>query len=172
MLKKSKIILFFYALAIAGLVYYAYPIVKKRYFDRPEPEKSESPISKPEEEPQKSDSNEEIIKDEEDEKETKEELIKEEEEFLEITKNDCDSKCENFKSDADELEYCREICGFTTKKAADSCGELEGLEEDYCLKDLAISKKDFKICDQIGDSGIKKSCQNRVTEEILNGQNN
>ncbi|OGI17711.1 MAG: hypothetical protein A3J63_02875 [Candidatus Moranbacteria bacterium RIFCSPHIGHO2_02_FULL_40_12b] len=169
MLRKSKIILLIYALAAAGLVYYAYPIVKKRYLSKPEPKKSESSIPKPNEEPQKIDNTESASDAVGKEEEKNKEPI-EEEEFLEITKNDCDNKCENFKSDADELEYCREICGFTAKKAAGSCGELEGLEKDYCLKDLAISEKDFKICEQIGDLGIKKSCKNRVTEEILNGK--
>ena len=149
------------------MVYYAYPIVKKRYLSKPELEKIDSPASKPEEEPQKTNNTEnssDAVK-----KEENKEPVEEEEEFLEITKNDCVNNCENFKSDADELEYCREICGLATKKAAGSCGELEGLEEDYCLKDLAISEKDFKICEQIGDLGIKKSCKTRVTEEILNG---
>lgn len=171
MLKKSKILILIYIIAFAALAYYAYPIVKKRYLSKPEPEKTESPITKPEEELQKTDNaenNGDAVK--KGEKENKE-PAEEDEEFLEITKNDCDNKCENFKSDANELEYCREICGIATKKAAGSCGDLEGLEEDYCLKELAISKRDFKICEQIGDLGIKKSCQNRVTEEILNGEN-
>jgi len=50
------------------------------------------------------------------------------------------------------------------------CADLEGLEIDYCYKDFAISEKDLKICGRISDAGIKKACQNRVTEDLLDEQ--
>lgn len=90
--------------------------------------------------------------------------------FLEVTGQDCQNKCVQFKSDAENLRYCQNFCGLSpVNKKTDSCDSLEGLEKDYCWKDLAINKKDFAACENIADSGIKKTCKNRVTEEVLNG---
>jgi len=33
---------------------------------------------------------------------------------------------------------------------------------------LAITKKDFSICNQIVDAKVKKTCKNRITEDLLN----
>lgn len=90
--------------------------------------------------------------------------------FLEVTGQDCQNKCIQFKSDAENFKYCQNFCGLnSTNKKITSCDTLEDLEKDYCWKDLAINKKDFAACGNIKDSGIKKTCKNRVTEEVLNG---
>lgn len=87
--------------------------------------------------------------------------------FLEISKQDCDNHCKEY-TETEDLDYCKQVCGLSAvNEKADGCDALEDLEKDYCLKDLAISKKDMTTCDQIEDNGVKKTCKNRVTEDIL-----
>lgn len=84
---------------------------------------------------------------------------------------DCDNNCANFAGSPDNLKYCQEVCGdrpVAPKDSAGQCENLAGLEKDSCWRDLAVSKKDFAICDKISDAKLKKVCRNRVTEEVLN----
>ncbi|HPN96288.1 MAG TPA: hypothetical protein PLK35_00830 [Candidatus Moranbacteria bacterium] len=94
-----------------------------------------------------------------------------------VTPSDCDKECSKFEKD-EELEYCQEVCNIVEYEEEDeneeendeeneNCDDKNGLQKDYCLKDLAIDKEDFKICDTINDSGVKKTCQNRITEDLL-----
>lgn len=88
-----------------------------------------------------------------------------------VQSTDCDNNCANFKDNPDNLKYCQEVCGdrpVTSKDSAGQCENLAGLEKDSCWRDLAVSKKDFSICDKISDAKLKKVCHNRVTEEVLN----
>lgn len=169
MLKKSKIILLAYILAIGGLIWWAYPIIKNRYFIQEEEKKEVSPAPQPA--PEQMVPSEQAEEKGEEEQEEDYPTPKEEPDvFLEVSKKDCDNQCASFK-DPNELKYCRQICGLEPiKKNITGCDNLEGLEKDYCLKDLAVAKKDFKICDQVEDSSVKKTCVNRVTEEIFNNQ--
>ncbi len=87
-----------------------------------------------------------------------------------IQSADCDNDCANFKNNENNLKYCREVCGdrpVAPKESESECEDLTGLEKDSCWRDLAVSKKDFAICDKISDAKLKKVCKNRVTEEIL-----
>lgn len=107
-----------------------------------------------------------------------------------VTPSDCDKGCEKFKKE-EELEYCQQICGITTyydysedesqdefseendennDELENDCNNETGLQKDYCLKDNAIDEENFKLCDLISDSGIKKTCQNRIMEAILEQQ--
>jgi len=93
--------------------------------------------------------------------------------LTEVSSKDCDNNCKNF-TDSKELKYCQEVCGLVPiqeeSKKNKGCDALKDLEKDYCLKDEAINAKDFKICEEIEDSGIQKTCQNRITEDILDSQ--
>jgi len=97
---------------------------------------------------------------------------------IEVKPTDCDKDCSRFKKD-NEKEYCQEICGTTTffEDAAeeggseDDCADEKGIQKDYCLKDIAVGNKDFKTCEEIKDANIKKSCTNRITEDLLEEQN-
>ncbi len=92
------------------------------------------------------------------------------ESFLEIKREDCLDGCKRF-SKTEELSYCKQSCGLTNPvENPNDCQEKIGLEKDYCFKDLAIEKEDFKICEQISDKGIRKSCATRLTEELLDKQ--
>lgn len=169
---KSKMLILIYVSLAGGLIYFAYPIVKSRYFNAGE--KQDKKIITPIDETISEDSSgEESETAEEDAISNSEtEIIPEGESFLEITNKNCESKCADFASDAEKLQYCRQSCGLSPiDKKADDCEAKTGLEKDYCFKNLAISKKDFIICEKIQDAGIKKTCKNRLTEDILNGLN-
>ena len=106
-----------------------------------------------------------------DEEEDEENVAEEKTSYDEITSKDCANECKDFKNNSKDLKYCQQVCGLTpikeeTKKG--TCDSLSDLEKDYCLKDLAVDKGDFKICDEIEDAGIQKTCRNRITEDILN----
>lgn len=161
----KKIITIIAILAIlAAVSYFVYPIAKERYFtDETEPEK-ETGIEikiKPGE-----------ISDEEKQAETKNGQPAEEDaepaEIPKISDSDCDNECENYKDNEENLLYCQEVCGLKKPKApAGSCDDKSGLEKDYCLKDKAIGEQNFEICENISDAAIKKTCQNRIAEELL-----
>lgn len=155
MLKKISFLLFLIFFSI--FVYFAYPIVKSRYFEKNniqnQPEKtitnqneSEEPGNKTQESTDQAGTS------------------------PNISARDCDKECEEFKDDEKNLKYCQEVCGFSPEKVEVNCGDKSGLEKDYCFKSLAIQNKDFKICDQISDSGIKKACKNRISEDIIESQ--
>jgi hypothetical protein len=95
----------------------------------------------------------------------------EDDNFLDVAPADCANKCKSF-TEAEDVKYCKEVCGLATPaKKADGCDAIEDdLEKDYCFKDLAISKNDIKICDQIIDGNVKKTCRNRLLEDILEKQ--
>ncbi|MFA6048191.1 MAG: hypothetical protein WCV59_04825 [Parcubacteria group bacterium] len=96
---------------------------------------------------------------------------------IEVKPADCDKDCSRFTKD-NEKEYCQEICGTTTffedaaeeGGSSDDCADEKGIQKDYCLKDIAVGNKDQKICDQIQDANIKKTCKNRIMEDILEEQ--
>ncbi|HOF42940.1 MAG TPA: hypothetical protein PLF30_03735 [Candidatus Moranbacteria bacterium] len=104
-----------------------------------------------------------------DETEDEEYIEEEKTNLTEVFPEDCENLCKDFKN-SEEKEYCRQICGLSeNNKKSDKkdCSSLSGLEKDYCLKDLAVKKTDFKICEEIEDSGILKTCRNRIAEDIL-----
>jgi len=161
---KNKIFLIIYIILATALAYWTYPIIKDRY--------SSSTIEIEESGQDQSDSYEidleEMEKDEDMDNEEDDE--NETNEFLEITHEDCENNCAEFETEIDR-QYCRQICGLAPLKkiSENNCEDLTGLEKDYCLKDLAVAKKDFNVCQEIKDKNIRETCQNRITEEILNG---
>lgn len=166
----KKILLTFFLFAIAGLAYWGCPIVKKRYFTNVEtPSENQGKNAAPE---QPQNNNQEPAAPESADENVQSQASEEKPvNFLDVAAKDCDENCKQFKADPEELKYCSQICGLEPiRKNITDCDNLEDLEKDYCLKDLAVSKKDFKTCDQIEDANIKKTCVNRVTEEILNSQ--
>jgi hypothetical protein len=163
-----------FILAVFSLVYFAYPIIKERYF---ETEKKDIISSQPTDQDKPPINANDIS-----EKTTTEDLKKTDEQqtslkeegkiFQKITPANCDAECVGFEGDA--LDYCNEICGLIPPaENVSGCDALSRLKKDYCLKDSAISKKDFTICDQIIDKNVQQTCKNRMIEELMNdGQNN
>lgn len=90
--------------------------------------------------------------------------------FVEITPQDCADECEYFVSKPEQLAYCRSSCGLSgteTTTGPKECGSMVGVEKDMCFKDRAVDEHDLSLCERIIDQGLKKTCQNRVTEDLL-----
>lgn len=163
----KKLIITITILAIlAAVSYFVYPIVKERYFTEESEQETENGIDikiKPGEIP-----SEQTQPDTESKQPAEEKEDAELQEVPRISDSDCENECENYQDNSEKLLYCREVCGLKKPKApADSCDDKNGLEKDYCLKDKAIGEQDFEICEKIGDAAIKKTCQNRIAEELL-----
>lgn len=91
-----------------------------------------------------------------------------------INRKDCDSSCDKFKENKEDLKFCRKLCGIfpvEKKEERSECENLQGSEKDFCIRDLAVTKKDFKICDEIKDKRIKDACNDRIIEEMFDGLN-
>lgn len=166
MSKPSKIIIIIFAVLAIILAGSAYRIMQERYSnDNSGQESPDSNAPSPDVSGQSSESQEENPEPDAGLEETKE---IEEDVFLEVTSKDCEDRCAKFKNDAENLKYCQEICGLSSlNKKVNSCQALDGLDKDYCLKDMAIQKKNFSQCSEIEDKGIQKACKDRVTEEVL-----
>jgi hypothetical protein len=171
---KKKIFLTIYILLMTVVLYWAFSILRERYIEKSStiiPTKNEQINNNQQSDDYNSlnndntDNTTDNLIDEDDEKIEKDN----DNQFLEITKEDCDSECSDFNNSQDK-KYCQQVCGLTTTHQINNCENKEELERDYCWKDLALNKKDFELCQKISDTGIKKTCQNRITEEILNGQ--
>lgn len=83
-----------------------------------------------------------------------------------ITIYDCENECK-YINEKNELQYCLEYCGLSAYENPTGCDSLKNLEKDYCLKDLAINKKDFATCNQIRDKNIRTACENRITQDLI-----
>jgi hypothetical protein len=163
---KFRIFLLIFIITLGALTYFGYPIIKNHYFNNePKIIQNEAPEQKSDNE----DANNQIDISPIGE-------IKSSSIDVTIRPSDCDNECFGFQKN-EELEYCKQVCGLSNAnqenseiKIPDNCENVSGLEKNYCLKDLAIQSKDFKACNQINDSGIKKACKNRVTEDIMENQ--
>ena len=177
---NSKLALLLYITALSAITYWAYPIVTERYFseEKTQTEENVSPklcddgtvceIKIPNNSSDDNSSNEENSA-KEDETTPSEESLPQKS-LIEITDKDCDNECEFYKND--EKNYCLEVCGLKSvpEESNDECDNMNGLEKDYCLKSQAIEKTDFSICRRIEDKSIRETCQNRVTEDIIDNQ--
>ncbi|MDX9856080.1 MAG: hypothetical protein RBS86_04695 [Candidatus Moranbacteria bacterium] len=176
---------------IAALVFYAYPIIRDRYFQDAGKStieiQNEDPSGTP---PMYADQDEANL-----EPPTLEESLSggmdqdagtpsedsgilnlndrgtpDTENLAHITTEHCTSNCDAFAIDLELLEYCQQVCGLAPVKEVSNCDGKSGIEKDYCLKDLAIGKKDSKLCDPIKDANIKQTCQNRILEDLIESQ--
>jgi hypothetical protein len=180
---KFKIFLILSIITIGALAYFGYPIVKERYFKNANQASQESDTAKNNtgkanyeiknqstgnqnetNAGENSASNDSAANDAA-KTETDEGGIS-----ANITSDDCDNECANFKNNASDLKYCQNICDISPIKDSANCGEKQGSDKDYCFKNQAIEKTDLNICDSISDSKIKSSCKNRVTENMLENQ--
>jgi capsular polysaccharide biosynthesis protein len=162
---KFKLALLFFIIALSALAYFGYPIIKNRYFNNGSKIiQNETSQQKPSDENTDIQTNNNSVEGE----------IKSSSINLTILPSDCDNECSKFQK-KEELEYCQQVCGIsvnTENNTPSDCKIASGLQKDYCLKNLAIKNEDFKLCDQINDSGIKKACNNRITEDIIESQVN
>lgn len=190
MKKSLKIFIYIFALALIGLAIFIGLIAKNRYYDKTELENTpaenilfpgekvennsdENTNDTPGEFLNPEDQEEDLEEASQLEKDFAEDNAVEKESYLEIKKDDCKNKCADFKDEKADFRYCQEVCGLVEVKkesSSEECEDLEDLEMDYCLRDLAISKKDYGLCEKIEDKSISLNCQNRITEEILEEQ--
>lgn len=174
---KSKLALFLYIVGLSAITYWAYPVIKERYFDGgKDAEISSSQENKDALKNGSADSYSTAENGNKNEPGPKEGDVNfpESEQgnmFLEITPVDCDNECIYFEIEK-ERDYCKQVCGLSapTDPQDNGCDALSGLERDYCWKDEAVRKTDFSICQKIEDSKIKEVCQNRITEDIIDNQ--
>lgn len=90
--------------------------------------------------------------------------------LVDIKREDCLDGCKRF-SKGKELVYCQQFCGLNkVQSEVSDCNVLSGLEKDYCFKEQAIKQQDFKICEKIADKGIRRSCSDRLTDDLLDKQ--
>ncbi len=146
---------------LIGLLYYYFPEIKRVLLEKKTQEIVSDSSSK---------NNGEVIADFQNElkkdKQQQESLKQEGKIFQEVTLEDCKTECQGFSGEI--LEYCQEVCGLIPlQENLDNCEDISGIKKDYCLKNLAIERKDFETCEKISDENIKKTCQNRITEEIF-----
>lgn len=97
---------------------------------------------------------------------------------FEISRNDCNNECKNYKT-IEKNQYCKQVCGLESSLVnppnneeipEKNCENLSGLEKDYCWRDQAISETNFEKCKKIQDGNIFKQCKNRITEDIIDSQ--
>lgn len=89
---------------------------------------------------------------------------------LEIMPEDCTKECAPFPVNSDPYIYCRSVCGLplsspdtsTETKATDPA-----LSKAIQQKDEAIKNRDLSQCNEITDANLRKACQVRVTEDLL-----
>ena len=86
--------------------------------------------------------------------------------YLPLSKVSCEQDCRSY-TDSKELRYCQEYCGLAPPMTTSDCTSLKDLEKDYCYKDQAIAKTDPTLCEKVSDTNIRTTCQNRVTEDIV-----
>lgn len=162
---KTKIPLILFLILFGGVIYFAYPVFKNRYFQTPESEQSQENPSQKNNSFFNNSSNED---NDEDSENLPDESTVDDDVFIEIDTEDCEDGCEQFE-DTDDKKYCQEYCGIQTNPvASDDCEKLLELEKDYCWKNKALAEKNFSFCKNITDKKILESCKTRLTEELLN----
>lgn len=200
---KKIFILLFLILLIAG-GYYAYPIIKNRYFSNVSKPKQtqeqeslekinsqstslEENIDESENNNQVSDSKNDTLNFSESEKkflsgektenadsktiiDVNERNVADGKTLAHITTEHCDNECAAFSLSLELLEYCQQVCGIAPIKTVSSCDNKTIIEKDYCLKDLAITKNDSSLCENIADANIKLTCKNRILQDIIENQ--
>ncbi len=163
---SSKVGIAFFIIGLAALAYWGWPIIFGRYGGPNEKNASQDQAAKEADENELSDEDNGDMPEEE-APEVIDEDLPQDDQFLQISTQDCNNNCKEY-TEKEDLDYCKQVCGLSSvNEKADGCDSLEDLDKDYCYKDLAVSKKDLKICDKIEDSGVKKTCKNRVTEDII-----
>lgn len=88
--------------------------------------------------------------------------------LIEILKEDCDQECANFRESADQYTYCRSICGLSAEPLSPTPQPTDpNLSKDIERKHEAIKESNLSKCETIADPSLRKSCQTRVTEDLL-----
>jgi hypothetical protein len=160
----KKIIILISLLAIAFGVVFVFFRIRQRSLTDNEPKKIINELSK-EEGTTKTDLEED--KNNEDSPESTTEI---QESLDPVSKSDCEEECASYDTEKYRVA-CIEECELTNVSREESdCEKLSGTNKDSCWKEKAVKENKFEYCDNIGSSSIKKSCKDRLTENILESQ--
>lgn len=178
---KTKILAVIALLAIAGALIWIVPVLRNRYFNSPNEESGQIENTIPNQE------NVNLIQNEENTNNTTSSSTEETNViqnnsnieipstenatmFANITPEHCRTNCNAFSSDLKFFEYCQEVCGLRPVTKNSDCEKEKDLYKDYCFKNMAIAKSDMNVCSQVVDAGIRKACQNRIAEDLVEKQ--
>ena len=172
MLKKNPILIFFLVIAVVVIGGFAYKVFGDRYFKKESDLPKEMELNKNQNYFSNLNSSNPDINGNANSDvanmNTNENLNANSNVLPDITPKNCENRCADFEDE--NLDYCQEVCGLKAKNMnaeSSDCSDKSGLTRDYCLKDLGVEKKDFNLCDQINDAKIKRSCRDRITEDML-----
>lgn len=88
--------------------------------------------------------------------------------FVEILPIDCTNECTAFETSPDQYVYCQNVCGLSPDPATSAPTLTDpNLSKDIEQKDTAIKEGNLSGCDAITDKSLRKACQVRVTEDLL-----
>ena len=86
--------------------------------------------------------------------------------FTEILPSDCSNECVNFQGEDEKFRYCQSVCGFSSSENGVST-EAPAYQKSVEQREAAIKNKDLSACSEIKDANLRKSCEVRVTEDML-----
>jgi hypothetical protein len=87
-----------------------------------------------------------------------------------VSQSDCENECSGYDTEKYKTA-CLEECNLTkVSKEESDCAQLSGTAKDSCWKEKALKEKNFSTCDNIASVSSKKSCQDRLTEELLDSE--
>ena len=89
--------------------------------------------------------------------------------FREILPTDCANECQTFENSPNEYVYCQNVCGLTPANPSNLPTSIanQSLEQDIQQKNTAIQEGDLSNCETIKDAALRKNCQVRITEDLL-----
>lgn len=88
--------------------------------------------------------------------------------FIEVLPSDCNNECTAFQTSPDQYAYCRSVCGLSADPLRPTPQPTDPkLQKDIERKNEAIKESDLSKCEAITDTSLRKSCQARVTEDLL-----
>ena len=159
----KKIIIILYLIIFSVSIYYAVNIFIKRNQENIDPKESNN--EKIEITPNQKDTHKNEV--EKINEKIEHINIIEKDATYKITSDDCNNECTQI-TEKNKKNYCQQVCGLTGQSVVDdSCDNKNGLTKDYCLRNQAIKENDFGKCKTIHDGGIRKQCQNRISEEVI-----
>ena len=175
---KKALITFFVILAVAAAGYLGWQNREQYFFQGEENFEVNKEIIEDDDSDFDDEDDQQVSKvmtEEEKEEEKEERKLDEldEDEMSLVTASECENECANWNDDEEDFEICQEICGFRDDN--DSDGDCEGTEDteaDICFRRKAIDEKDSFLCEKIEDGSLRKNCEDRVLEEILDQQHN
>lgn len=88
--------------------------------------------------------------------------------FIEIQLRDCTNECSTFQHSPDQYVYCQNICGLSPDPTLPAPQPNDSiLSKDIQQKNMAIKESDLVGCEAITEAALRKTCQVRVTEDLL-----